>query len=103
MPKLKISNRAERDLTEIGRYIAKDSPTNAFRFIQKLKKNLRILATQPMAGRARNELSPGLRSVFYGRYIIFYYVSEQSVEIAHVLHSARDIERLLKAREASGS
>jgi toxin ParE1/3/4 len=99
MPKLKISNRAERDLAEIGRYIAKDSPINAFQFIQKLKKNLRILATQRMIGRARDEFSPGLRSVSYGRYTIFYYVSGQFVEIAHVIHGARDIERLMKDRE----
>ena len=49
----------------------------------------------PEAGRLRPELRAGLRSFPVGRYLIFYTVNSSDIEIARVIHSARDIEGLL--------
>jgi toxin ParE1/3/4 len=42
-------------------------------------------------GRARDELSPSLRSFPFGRYVIFYEPVEGGIDVVRLLHSARDV------------
>lgn len=95
MARLRFAFHAERDLVEIGDFIARDSPPNAARFIAQLEEFCRFLASRPLAGRVRDELSTGLRSFTYGRYVIFYRVIDDGVEIVRVLHGARDLRRAI--------
>jgi toxin ParE1/3/4 len=44
-----------------------------------------------MLGRGREELAPGLRSLPYGRYVIFYEVMPDRIAIVRVLHGAGDL------------
>lgn len=55
------------------------------------KKRCDGIADMPGIGRQREELSPGLRSVPEGDYVIFYRQIEDGVEIIRVLHGKRDI------------
>lgn len=80
MAHLRFALRAERDLIDIGDFIARDSPANAVRFIARLEEFCELLVSQPLAGRVRDEVSPGLRSLPYGRYVIFYRVIDDGVE-----------------------
>jgi len=50
----------------------------------------------PNMGTQREELSPGLRSFPLRNYIIFYRPMEKGVEIARVLHGARDLPKLFE-------
>jgi toxin ParE1/3/4 len=50
----------------------------------------------PQLGRRREELSPRLRSFPVGRYVIFYRPLENGIEIARVLHGARDFPPLFE-------
>lgn len=50
-------------------------------------------------GRLRAEIRPWLRSFAAGRYIIFYRVLAEEVEILRVIHSARDIERIFEEEQ----
>ena len=52
------------------------------------------LATQPLMGRARDELAEGLRSMPMGRHVVFYVPLSDGIDIVRVLHSARDIDAL---------
>jgi toxin ParE1/3/4 len=63
--------------------------------MSELERRCLLLAARPLAGRARDELIPGLRSVPHGRYVIFYLPIEDGVEIVRLLHGARDLRRLL--------
>ena len=83
--------RAADDLIEIWDYIADDSVTRADAFIDDVDAKFRLLAEQPMLGRSREELAPGLRSFPFGRYVIFYEVIPDGIAIARVLHGARDL------------
>jgi toxin ParE1/3/4 len=89
--KLRISPRARSDLIEIWSYIADDSVKNADAFIDKLHETMQLLAGKPGSGRHREELAPGMQSFPFGRYVIFYRVVSEAVEIVRVLHGARDI------------
>jgi toxin ParE1/3/4 len=48
----------------------------------------------PEMGRKREKLFPGLRSFPVGRYIIFYRIRPDQIEIVRVLSSYRDIDAL---------
>jgi toxin ParE1/3/4 len=54
------------------------------------------LAENPMAGRAREELLPGLRSFAAGRYLIFYTPMDDGITLDRVLHGARDVEAIFR-------
>lgn len=84
--------RVRDDLAEIWDYIADDSIQQADAFIDRIDAAFHALADQPMMGRARDELLPGLRSFPIGRYVIFCEPLPDGVAIARVLHGARDID-----------
>jgi toxin ParE1/3/4 len=63
MNRPKLTDRAEADLEDIWVHIARDSPTNATRFINRILARCERLADMPGTGRARPDLAPALQSV----------------------------------------
>ena len=96
MNQYRVSEAARSDLDEIWFYIAQDNPDAADKFIGLLVSRFPTLASMPDIGRKREELSPGLRSIPVGRYVIFYRPMENGVEIARALHGARDFPPLFE-------
>ena len=93
MPQANILNSAVAGLAEIWAYIALDSPDNADHFVDRIFRICQEgLASNPHLGRAREELSPGLRSLVFESYVIFYHPIPNSVAVVRVLHGMRDIE-----------
>ncbi len=92
--KLIISEQAIHDLTEIWLYIANDSPQAADTFIESIYEHCHLLCSSPDMGRMREELLPGLRSFPLKRYIIFYRVVPDCLEVIRVLSGYRDMESL---------
>jgi len=85
---------AEADIVAIARRIAEDNLEAAERFIEMIDEKADLLATAPAMGRQRDELAQGLRSFPVGAYVIFYRVAKRGIEVARVLHGARDIPSL---------
>ncbi|MDR3527297.1 MAG: type II toxin-antitoxin system RelE/ParE family toxin [Rhizomicrobium sp.] len=85
---------AMADLEGIGTYIASDNPSRAMSFIAELEDTARKIANAPEAYRAREDIAPGLRMAVKARYIILFRIKPDRVEIARVLHGARDLTRL---------
>lgn len=83
---------AADDIAEIWDPIADDSLRAADRWIDQLDEQFALLASQPLMGRARDELAPGLRSFPFGRYVILYEPIEGGIDIVRLLHSARDVD-----------
>ena len=96
MSPIRIHPLAAADLLEIWGYIAEDSEANADRFIDDLHETIQLLGRQPGLGRHREELAPQIQSLPFRRYVIFYRVPADVVEIVRVLHSARDIPSLFE-------
>ena len=94
MKQASITELAESDLSKIWLYIARDSPEAADRFVDKLLLQCKRLASSPSLGWPRSEFAPGLRSYRVGNYFIFYFPTEAGIEVARVLHGARDLPRL---------
>ena len=84
--------QAAEDIAEIRDFIAADNPPAADHWVDKLDRQFSLLARQPMMGRERQELAPGIRSFPFGRYVIFYLPMEDGIDVVRVMHSAMDIE-----------
>jgi len=83
---------AAEDIARVWDHIAADSLRAADRWVDQLDEQFRLLATQPLMGRARGELLYGLRSFPFGRYVIFYEPIDGGIDVVRVLHSARDVD-----------
>ena len=92
--KLVLSDQAKDDLVAIWPYIAGDSPSAADKFIDYLHEQCGHLCNNPEVGRKRDELALGIRSLPVKRYLVFYRVASDTLEIARVLSGYRDIETL---------
>jgi len=90
MPVIIRRPRASSDLSEIWEFIAEDNIERADEFIDHIDEKFRALAEQPLMGRERRELAPGLRSIAIPPYVIFYEPLGDGVAIVRVLHGARD-------------
>lgn len=86
------SPAARRDLIEIWSYIADDNPFAADKLLWRLEDVFSMLSEAPLAGRARPELHPDIRSFSLGNYITFYRVVPDAVDIVRVLSRFRDVD-----------
>lgn len=90
--KVVISTKARADLLEISHWIAGDSARQASLFIARLTKTIRGLDRlpdrYPLVGQG------DLRRMPFEAYLVFYRVTDK-VEIARIIHGARDWVRLL--------
>lgn len=80
---------AKRDLQQIRKYIARDSRTNATRFVQRIRDSVNGIRRFPEAGSLVPESENELREIFVSSYRIIYRVSDHGVEILNVFHGAR--------------
>jgi toxin ParE1/3/4 len=90
------SDQSEQDVYEISVFIARDDPDAAVRLIDRFDVTLKMLAINPLAGRARGELAPGVRSFPVGNYLLFYRLRAGGIELIRVLHGARDLRRFFR-------
>jgi toxin ParE1/3/4 len=86
-----IAPLAQDDLGEIWSYVARDSLTAADRLITLFHQKFLLLASQPLMGEERLELGVNLRGFLVGNYVVLYRPAKNGVEIARVIHAARDI------------
>ena len=95
MPVIKTTPEADEDIFRIWQFIARDSPTNANKFIDKMNAVFERMAKMPLAARKRPELGLNIRSRPFNRYVIFYEPLPDGILILHVVHGARDIDSSL--------
>ncbi len=92
---------ALRDLEECFVYIAEDDLDIATEFLIAVEDSLDQLATMPLMGKVVEldiQVLAGIRVwpvKGFKAYLIFYFASDDSIELVRVLHSSRDVEGLL--------
>jgi toxin ParE1/3/4 len=93
-----IAPRALADLDDVWDYlgIQKDAPAAARRQVEMLFDKFSLLVSHPLLGEARDDLGVGLRAFAAGNYLIVYRLTAGEIEIARVVHFARDIRSLLE-------
>ncbi len=67
-----VSPTADQDIRDLVLYVAGFSASSANRLIDRFTQVFERRAQNPLMGRSRDDLRPGLRSFPVERYIIFY-------------------------------
>lgn len=99
MNKVALSPTAKADLREIVAFIAEDSPKSATRLLEDFSSLCELLNDNPMLGRLsllKTLLNSKVRVCAipeFSNYLVYYRILPK-MEIARVLHGARDIEEL---------
>jgi toxin ParE1/3/4 len=65
----------------------------AEKLVDDITDQFPFLGRNPHAGRLQEEIAPQTRSFPVGNYVIYYRRSKRSVDIARVLHGARDQQK----------
>jgi toxin ParE1/3/4 len=103
MPKFILSEFVEPELDAIWEYIAIDNMDAADRFVEAAYGTIQELAQMPGMGRKRDFLQARLRELRsfrvkdFENYLIFYGPIPDGIEVFHILHGARDIDRFWAA------
>lgn len=91
-----IAREAEADLEQIADFIALDNPTSAIAFVQELIARCHELSAHPLRYAALEDYGGRLRRYPYQGYSIYYQVlKDDSIVIVHILHDAREHDRIL--------
>jgi plasmid stabilization system protein ParE len=94
--KVIITPAAKNDIAAISDYISADNPGRAVTFAAELLESCQDLADMPRAFPLvpRYEKTE-IRRRPHGRYLIFYHVDRDRIYVIHIIHAARDYERVL--------
>jgi len=90
-PVLKFSPLALNDIKETWHYFSEQDETAAERLIRAILEKCEFLSRNPKIGRERNDLIVNLRLFPFKKYNIFYFPTENGIEIYRVLHGSRDV------------
>ena len=92
--KVILAPRAIDDLQTIGDWIARDDPVRALTFVEELFDAAQALSEMPSRFPLVVGL-PGVRRRVFGKYLIFYRVHANNIDVARILHGARDYDSVL--------
>jgi antitoxin ParD1/3/4/toxin ParE1/3/4 len=95
-----LAPAAARDLVEIWRYIKKESSQNTAEHVESvIREKLVFLAGSQGTGHRRRDLtSADVRFFPVYSYLIVYRPDTEPLQVAAILHGARDVAKLLLAR-----
>ena len=96
--KINYLSTAERDLIEIFKYIMQDNPTAAASLLEEIDRSISHLSDNPELCVVPNDdrlKRLGYRILIIRKYLVFYVLKEESVQIRRVLHGARKYACLL--------
>ena len=81
--KARVTRRPQAavDILDIWDFIAEDSMLDADLWVDSLDEKLRLWSTQPQVGRMRAELVPELRSMPFGRYVVFFMPLPDGIDV----------------------
>lgn len=86
-----FTSDARQELSDILLYSGQQwgrSQRSAYKRL--IQETIRTLSVSPSIGRNRDELSPGLQSHPVGSHVIYYWSTDFTLIVAHILHSRRD-------------
>lgn len=97
--KVVYSSVAEAELAELYDYIAaRKSPIVAKEYVDAILAEIRKLPERPFHGKDLEEFRPGMRKVGFRRRVdIIFTVTDDLVQIGHVLYGGRDYEAIIRA------
>lgn len=95
MPIIRFAPAAEEEIHAIASYIRDGNPFAAEQWVIELEQKCRNIAEHPRIGHRRDDVLDGLYCFPFGKYLIFYDIASDGIEVVHVIHGARDIGVIL--------
>lgn len=95
MPNITKSPEADEDLFSLWYYIAIDNRPAADKLIRRINEIFLLLADNLGMGVWRTDLQYDLRCHALDKYLIFYRKVTDGIYVVRVLHSARDIYKVM--------
>ena len=89
---------AENDLDDIFDYIMMDNPSAAVSILEKFNHSISQLAFNPELGIVSKDdrlKKMGYRILIIGKYLVFYVVKANIIQIRRIIHGARQYNFLL--------
>jgi len=96
--RVRLLRRAQNDLLEIQRYVARDSPPAADRTVDRILDSIESLDESPLRGvtpRDARLQAQGFRFLVVTPCLVFYKVARREVRVYRVLHGRRAYEDIL--------
>jgi len=95
---IRYLSTAENDLIDIFEYIKKDNPTAAISQLEKFDNLISQLALNPYLGvipKDERLKKLGYRMLIVNKYLVFYVVKTETVQIRRIIHGSRRYSFLL--------
>jgi toxin ParE1/3/4 len=96
MSRYVINVLASQDLNEIADYFAENNIEAGERFFQAFNRKCQQLVAFPNSGKSYESIRPGLRGLSFEKYIIFYRILEDGIEILRVVSGRRDFPSMFE-------
>ena len=96
--RIRYLSTAQKDLDDIFDYVLKDKPSAAASLLEKFDHSISQLSLNPELGvipkddRLKNL---GYRMLIVEKYLVFYVIKRQSIQIRRIIHGARKYSFLL--------
>jgi toxin ParE1/3/4 len=97
-----VRKQADIEMDDIARFIARDNLDAGKRFYDAVYGDLQKLAAMPGIGALREVRNPDLKGLRswpvsgYRNYLIFYRPIDGGIEVMHILHGARDYQKIIE-------
>lgn len=100
MRRLAWRRAARADLNGIDDFIAAANPRAAAQFVQTIRQRCAVLCDHPEIGRARDDISSGLRIfILSGNVVVAYRIRERMILVTRVFRGGQDYENILGAAQ----
>jgi toxin ParE1/3/4 len=96
MSRYVINVLASQDLNEIADYFAENNIEAGERFFQACNRKCQQLVVFPNSGKSYESIRSGLRGLSFEKYIIFYRILEDGIEILRVVSGRRDFPSIFE-------
>jgi toxin ParE1/3/4 len=94
------STEAIADINHLWEYYAEVAGrSTADKLLREIVKTVAVIDDFPLAGRMRDDIRPGLRSLAVAPQIVFYRFKDDRTEIVRVLDGRQDIEEIFSDDE----
>lgn len=91
-PKFTTAPLAESDLESIWNYLSEFNERAANQFIRDIARKFDLLANNKQIGKRQDDFIVEMRMFPFKKYHIYYFPTDEGVEIYRILHGSRDIE-----------
>ncbi len=92
MSEFALRPKAHRDLNDIWDYSVETwGYDQAEKYLRAMNRTFQMLSEKPDLGRLYDEVHRGIRVYPSGRHLVFYFATDDGIDVVRVLHERMDV------------